>query len=115
MKPSVLRVLRGERWQARDIVGSKCTYLRMLTNAVAGGVLGAAYLAVLVLQLNPQVPAGITAVRWFGTLIMFYGLYLSVAIMRCCHPQLLASAAVARMAERSVARVVGTGEARRRQ
>jgi predicted AlkP superfamily phosphohydrolase/phosphomutase len=56
-------------------------YLRMLTNAVAGGVLGAAYLAVLVLQLNPQVPAGsITAVRWFGTLVMFYGLYLSVAV-----------------------------------
>ena len=56
-------------------------YLRMLTNAVAGGVLGAAYLAVLVLQLNPQVPMGsITTVRWFGTLVMFYGLYLSVAI-----------------------------------
>src|SRR5438128_5230718 len=56
-------------------------YLRMLTNAVAGGVLGAAYLAVLVLQLNPQVPMpSLTAVRWFGTLLMFYGLYLSVAI-----------------------------------
>src|SRR5690242_16294825 len=56
-------------------------YLRMLTNAVTGGVLGAAYLAVLVLQLNPQVPiASMTAVRWFGTLVMFYGLYLSVAI-----------------------------------
>ena len=56
-------------------------YLRMLTNAVAGGLLGAAYLAVLVLQLNPQVPTGsITAARWFGTLVMFYGLYLSAAI-----------------------------------
>jgi hypothetical protein len=56
-------------------------YLRMLTNAVTGGVLGAAYLAVLVLQLNPQVPiASTTAMRWFGTLVMFYGLYLSVAI-----------------------------------
>ncbi len=56
-------------------------YLRLCTNAVAGGVLGAAYLAVLVLQLNPQVPAGsITAVRWFGTLLTFYGLYLSVAV-----------------------------------
>ncbi len=53
----------------------------MLTNAVAGGVLGAAYLAVLVLQLNPQVPVpSITAMRWFGTLVMFYGLYLSVAV-----------------------------------
>jgi hypothetical protein len=53
----------------------------MLTNAVAGGVLGAAYLAVLVLQLNPQVPlASATAVRWFTTLVAFYGLYLSVGL-----------------------------------
>jgi hypothetical protein len=56
-------------------------YLRMLTNAIAGGLLGAAYLAVLVLQLNPQVPAGsVTALRWFGTLVMFYGLYLSAGL-----------------------------------
>lgn len=56
-------------------------YFRMLTNAIAGGLLGAAYLSVLVLQLNPQVPAGsITAARWFGTLAMFYGLYLSAGI-----------------------------------
>jgi hypothetical protein len=53
----------------------------MLTNAIAGGVLVAAYLAVLVLQLNPQVPAdSITAARWFVTLLMFYGLYFSAAI-----------------------------------
>jgi predicted AlkP superfamily phosphohydrolase/phosphomutase len=56
-------------------------YLRMLTNAIAGGVLVAAYLAVLVLQLNPQVPAdSITAARWFITLLMFYGIYFSVGI-----------------------------------
>ena len=56
-------------------------HLRMLTNAIAGGLLGAAYLAVLVLQLNPQVPTGsVTAARWFGTLVMFYGLYLSAGI-----------------------------------
>lgn len=56
-------------------------YLRMFTNAVAGGLLGAAYLAVLVLQLNPQVPTGsVTAARWFGTLVMFYGLYLSAGV-----------------------------------
>jgi hypothetical protein len=30
-------------------------YLRMLTNALAGGVLIALYLGILVLQLNPQV------------------------------------------------------------
>jgi len=56
-------------------------FLRMLTNAVMGGLLGATYLAVLVLQLNPQVPiASTTAVRWFATLLTFYGLYLSVAV-----------------------------------
>ncbi len=56
-------------------------YLRMLTNAIAGGVLGAAYLAVLILQLNPQVPiASMTVVRWFVVLVAFYGLYLSAAL-----------------------------------
>jgi hypothetical protein len=53
----------------------------MLANAIVGGVLGAAYLAVLVLQLNPQVPiVSMTAARWFVTLIAFYGLYLTGAV-----------------------------------
>ncbi len=56
-------------------------YLRMLSNAVIGGVLGAAYLWVLVLQLNPQVPTvSITAARWFAILTAFYGLYLTAAV-----------------------------------
>ena len=56
-------------------------YLRLLTNALTGGVLGAAYLAVLILQLNPQVPlASMTAVRWFGALLGSYGLFFSIAI-----------------------------------
>ncbi len=51
-------------------------YLRMLTNAVAGGALAATYLVVLVLQLNPQVPiVSLTALRWFVALVAFYGLY----------------------------------------
>jgi len=54
----------------------------MLTNAVVGGILGAVYLLVLVLQLNPQVPTvSATMVQWFLTLVAFYGLYLTVAIM----------------------------------
>src|SRR5687768_16345690 len=54
-------------------------FLRMLTNSVAAGVLGAAYLTVLVLQLNPQVPLlSMTTWRWFLTLAMFYGLHLAV-------------------------------------
>src|SRR6185295_2959304 len=56
-------------------------YLRMLLNAMIGGVLGATYLVVLVLQINPQVPTvSMTTVRWFVALVMFYGLYASVAI-----------------------------------
>lgn len=56
-------------------------YLRMLTNTIACGLVGAAYLAVLVLQLNPQVATGsVTAARWFSTIAMFYGLYLSAGI-----------------------------------
>jgi hypothetical protein len=63
------------------IIACAMRYLRMFTNAIAGGLLGAAYLAVLVLQLNPQVPlASVTAARWFATLTTFYGLYLTVAI-----------------------------------
>jgi hypothetical protein len=57
-------------------------YLRMLTNALAGGVLIALYLGVLVLQLNPQVSvASVTAAGWFGALLAMYGPYVSVLIV----------------------------------
>ncbi len=53
----------------------------MLTNAIAGGVLVAIYLAVLVLQLNPHVPVvSLTAGRWFVRLLAMYGPYLSVLL-----------------------------------
>lgn len=56
-------------------------YLRMLTNAIIGGVLGAAYLAVVVLLINPQVPLfSRTSGQWFLALVAFYGLPLSVAV-----------------------------------
>jgi hypothetical protein len=56
-------------------------YLRMLTNAIAGGVLVATYLVVLVLQLNPHVSvASETAARWFVALLSMYGPFLSVSI-----------------------------------
>ncbi len=56
-------------------------YLRMLTNAVTGGVLVALYLAVLVLQLNPHVAlASETAGRWFIALMSLYGPVLTVTI-----------------------------------
>ena len=53
----------------------------MLTNAVAGGVLIATYLVVLVLQLNPQLPIfSMTAWRWLRTIVALYGLYLTVGL-----------------------------------
>src|SRR3954466_6477606 len=56
-------------------------YLRILTNAVIGGVLVATFLVVLVLQINPQVPtASSTSLHWWGSLLMFYGLYATVAL-----------------------------------
>jgi hypothetical protein len=54
-------------------------FLRMLTNSVVAGALGAAYLTVLVLQLNPHVPLlSSTTWRWFVTLGAFYGVHLAV-------------------------------------
>src|SRR5688572_29428126 len=52
----------------------------MFTNSLLAGGLGAAYLTVLVLQLNPHVPliSG-TTWRWFVTLALFYGVHLAVA------------------------------------
>jgi hypothetical protein len=57
-------------------------YLRMVTNALVAGFLAAAYLSVLVLQLNPQVAVvSTTAMRWFIALLALYGPYLSVVIL----------------------------------
>ncbi len=52
----------------------------MLTNALAAGALGAAYVVVLVLQLNPQVRLDAPGLwRWVFTLEVFYGVHLTVA------------------------------------
>lgn len=51
----------------------------MLTNSLLAGALGAAYLTILILQLNPQVPlVSNTTWRWFATLALSYGLHLAV-------------------------------------
>jgi hypothetical protein len=56
-------------------------FLRMLTNSLLAGALGAAYLTVLVLHLNPHVPlASDTTWRWFATFGLFYGVHLAVLI-----------------------------------
>jgi hypothetical protein len=54
-------------------------FLRLLTNSLLAGALGAAYLTILVLQLNPQVPlASDTVWRWYVTLGTFYGIHLAL-------------------------------------
>jgi predicted AlkP superfamily phosphohydrolase/phosphomutase len=54
-------------------------FLRMLTNSFLAGALGAAYLTILLLQLNPQVPLVSQSVwHWYATLAAFYGLHLAV-------------------------------------
>ena len=56
--------------------------MRMVTNALLGGVLAAMYLTVLMLQLNPHVPVvSGTALRWFGAFLALYGPYLTAAIL----------------------------------
>ena len=55
-------------------------FLRLLTNALLAGALSAAYLTILVLQLNPHVPlVSATALRWLLTLAAVYGLQLALA------------------------------------
>jgi hypothetical protein len=54
-------------------------FLRLLTNSLLAGALGAAYLTILVLQLNPQVPLVSPSVwRWYVTLGAFYGIHLTL-------------------------------------
>lgn len=55
-------------------------YLRMLTNAAIAGALAAAFLGVLILQLNPQLPLSWAVVWRLGrVLLLFYGANLAVA------------------------------------
>jgi Type I phosphodiesterase / nucleotide pyrophosphatase len=54
-------------------------FLRMLTNSLLAGALGAAYLTVIVLQLNPQVPIfSETTWRVYSVFGLFYGIHLAV-------------------------------------
>ena len=56
-------------------------YLRMLTNSAIGGILLAAYLTILLLQLNPALDLhSVSAVPTLLTWALFYGLHAAVAI-----------------------------------
>jgi hypothetical protein len=51
----------------------------MLTNSLIAGALGAAYLTIVVLQLNPHVPLlSSTVWRIYAVLVLFYGIHLAV-------------------------------------
>lgn len=53
----------------------------MLTNSLLAGAFGAAYLTILVLQLNPDVPLlSATTGWWFVTLGMLYGVHFAVIL-----------------------------------
>lgn len=55
--------------------------IRMFTNAALVGLLGAAYVTALVLQLNPQMPlVSSTTVHWFVAALSVHGLLLTVAV-----------------------------------
>ena len=68
-------------------------YVRMLTNALLGGLLGAAFVTILVLQLNRQIPLEwSTAAPLYGRLALFYAPHLTVAF----YAMLVAREALAR-------------------
>ena len=62
-------------------------FLRMLTNSLVAGALGAAFLTILVLQLNPSVPL-VSSTTWhlFAVLALFYGVHLAVLFYVLMHP-----------------------------
>src|SRR5258708_32460726 len=54
-------------------------FLRLFTNSLLAGALGAAYLTILLLHLNPEVPLVSRSVwRWYATLGAFYGVHLAL-------------------------------------
>ncbi|TAK15933.1 MAG: hypothetical protein EPO35_06265 [Acidobacteria bacterium] len=55
--------------------------IRMFTNAALVGLLGAAYVTALVLQLNPQIPlVSAAALHWYVAALSVHGLLLTVGV-----------------------------------
>jgi hypothetical protein len=55
-------------------------YLRIFTNSALGGAFGAAFMGVLVLQLNPHLPLDAAVrLKLFRVCVLFYGTHLTVA------------------------------------
>src|SRR5438477_13144329 len=60
-------------------------YVRMLTNSIVAGALVGAYVAVLILQLNPALPLNSEAViRLVATWWAFYGIHAAVFFYVLC-------------------------------
>ena len=80
-------------------------FLRMLTNSLLAGAFGSAYLTIIVLQLNPEVPLlSATPWWWFLTLGTLYGVHLGVvlyAVIGCVASDSLAPSSAARAASTS--------------
>jgi hypothetical protein len=56
-------------------------YIRLLSNAVFGGALAAAYLTLLVLHLNPRVPVTTSASMPIAAMLaMSYGVHVAVVL-----------------------------------
>ncbi|HSL24255.1 MAG TPA: alkaline phosphatase family protein [Vicinamibacterales bacterium] len=54
-------------------------YLRLLSNALIAGLVGAAYLTILLLQLNPHLPVfDRVVIEWYAALSALYGVHLAV-------------------------------------
>jgi hypothetical protein len=70
-------------------------YVRMLTNSIVAGALVGAYVAVLLLQLNPAVPLrSFAAARLVATWWIFYGIHAAVFFYAVCVVRLLMAAEV---------------------
>lgn len=55
-------------------------YLRLLSNAIVAGLVGAAYITVLVLQLNPHLPlVSRVVVEWYAAIAVLYGVHVAIA------------------------------------
>lgn len=56
-------------------------YVRLLTNALTGGLLVGLYVAILIFQLNPAIPLpSVTALRWTGATLGFYTPYATAVL-----------------------------------
>ena len=70
--------MRTRRTYRTCLYDSAMRYLRMLSNSIFAGAVAAAYLALLVLQLNPHLSLRATSTWWLAaTILAGYGIHLA--------------------------------------